>query len=534
MEDIFDDPTLSDPDFDEQGDSYSWDEEFQRHIIAMLISDRQFLLQSLDLVRPSYFTNKAHQKACSITFDFFQKYRVLPKKQFLVQELKTALKDNKSLAYYLAEINMLYDYFEPGLDSRDYLQDKITFFAKIQAVKKAFHDSLKEIDKAPEDEGTWNKVYDMMRTAMTTHSNFDLGIDYFKSIKDRYQQEAEEDENAVHFFTDLLSIDSQIQGGGYLAGEMISILAGSGVGKSVMLANIAGTNLLRGGKKGIYFTLELAERKVANRMDAILTGLPVQNLCASQDEVFEKLTSLDGVDYGGEFGALIIKQFPAGTATVNMLRAYISQLRFRGFDPDFIIVDYVGEMADIPGMKTYESREKTVRDLRGMATEENIFIATAMQPNRGSKEAQKDERGRLDDEHLADSFGQIRPLDGCFSIMQNDTEKKLGLGRMYVIKQRDGESRYQFYLCFDKKNLKITEISHDTYKRILNSHKETVEGDVVVDAVTAITSQEDKEMDEAVEEITRAAKNGWEPSGDTDTIGDNSKDGSGTAGTETP
>lgn len=531
MDDVFDDPTLSDPDFEGGDASYSWDEEFQRHIIAMLVSDRQFVLQSLDLVKPSYFTNKAHQKACAITFKFFKQYRVLPRKEFLVQEIKTQLKDNKALDYYLAEVNVLYDYFQPGLDSREYLQDKITYFAKIQAVKKAFHDSLKEIDKAPEDEDTWGKVYEMMREAMTTHQNFDIGIDYFNSIKDRYKEQEEDDESLARFFTSLESIDKELQGGGYLAGEMISIVAGSGVGKSVMLANIAADNLLRGNKRGVYITLELAERKVANRMDAILTGLPIQNLCGNQEEVFEKLTNLEGVEYDEKgMGALIIKQFPAGTASVNTIRAYLSQLRFRGFEPDFVILDYVGEMAEIPGVKTYESRERTVRELRGMATEENVFLATAMQPNRGSKEEQKNERGRLDDEHLADSFGQIRPLDGCFSIMQNDSEKQLGLGRLYVIKQRDGKSRYQIYLRFDKENLRIIEISHDTYRRELNAHKETVEGDVVIDNVTAI-SEEDE-----VERITRASPSGWTPSGDTDTIGDSSKDGhaadSSGAGTE--
>src|SRR5690606_35277105 len=117
-------------------------------------------------------------------------------------------------------------------------------------------------------------------------------------------------------------------------------VAGSGVGKSVMLACLAATNLLR-GKKGVYITLELAERKVADRMDAILTGFPVQCLFSHKEEIFDKLGKLEGVDYDGTL-PLVIKQFPAGMASVNTIRAYISQLRFHGFNPDFVIVDYVG------------------------------------------------------------------------------------------------------------------------------------------------------------------------------------------------
>jgi len=498
MSDIFDDPTLSDPDEDGNDVKYSWDEEFQRHIIALVLCDRQFLLQSLDLIKPAYFTNKAHQKAAFLAFNFFKKYRVIAGKDFIVQEIKSSLKDNKALSYYIGEINTLYDYFQPGLDAREYLQDKITYFAKIQSVKQAFTNSLKEIDKSPEAEETWTKIYEMMRTAMTTHQNFEVGLDYFKTIQQRYADMVTDEEDKERFVTGLESIDKSINGGGYCRGEIISIVAGSGVGKSVMLACIAGTNLMR-GKKGVYISLELAESKVADRMDSILTGFPVQNLYGHRESIFEELANLEGVDYESKM-PLVIKQFPAGTATVNTVRAYISQLRFHGFDPDFVIVDYVGEMADMPGMKTYESREKTVRDLRALATEENVFVATAMQPNRGSKEVQKNQGGRLDDEHLADSFGQIRPLDGCFSIMQNDGEKLLGIGRMYVIKQRDGLSRFQIYLGFNKENLKITEIHATTYMQALNSHKESVVDDVKMDHIIKPFAPEDDEILPAVDE----------------------------------
>lgn len=512
MDDIFEDPTLADPDAESEI-KYSWDEEFQRHVISLLLLDRQFVLQSLDLVKPSYFTNKAHQKACSIVFKFFKEHRILPAKIFLVQEIKDELKDNKSLDYYLAEIGVIYDYFQPGLDARDYLQNKIVYFAKIQAIKSAFKESLRKIDKAPENEKTWGEVYELMRKSMETNENFDLGIDYFNTIPDRYNKMEEDDESKAKFKTGLDEIDMEISAGGYIKGEIISFVGGSGVGKSVMLCCLTATNVLR-GKKGVYITLELAAEKVADRMDAILTGFPIQSLSSHRDDIFAKLTDLEGVEYSDEgLGSLVIKQFPARQCTVNMIRSYISQLRFHGFEPDFVVVDYIGEMKDLPGMKRYESLEQIVGELRGMSTEENIFLATAMQPNRGSRETQKDERGRIEEEHLADSFGQIRPLDGCFSLNQNDVEKLLGLGRLYVIKQRDGKSRYMIRLRFDLDNLKITGLSQDKYLDILNSHKRTVEGDVVVDHMTTVT-EEDK--------IDAVINRGFVPGqGETDTIGDN-------------
>jgi len=496
-DEFYDDPTLVDPDAGDSDSKYSWDEEFQRHIIALLVSDRQFLLQSIDLVKPTYFTNKAHQKMCGITYGFFQKYNMMPKKDLLVQEMKDSLKDNKSLIYYLGEVNVVFDYFQPGLDARDYLQDKITYFAKIQVLKNAFHTSLQEIDKSPESEETWTKIYELMREAMTTQENFELGIDYFKTFRDRYNKEAEELDHEDRFLTGLEEVDKEIKGGGYSRGEIISIVAGSGVGKSVMLANMAATNLLR-GKRGIYISCELVDYKVAERMDAILTDLPIQSLSDHKDDIFSRLEGFENVDY--EETSFVIKHFPAGMLTVNKVRAYLSQLKFHGFEPDFLIVDYVGEMQDIPGLPTHESRERIVRDLRGMATEENIFVATAMQPNRGSKETQKTERGRIEEEHLADSFGQIRPLDGCISLNQNDTENTLGVGRGYVIKQRDGKSRYQLYLKFNKESLRITDMSKEAYRALIHNHKETVSEEIATDQITGCEWPTDDDLSGTKEE----------------------------------
>ena len=503
-DELLNDPSLVDPDRDEES-KYSWDEEFQRHVLALLVADRQFLLQSLDLIRPSYFTSRAHQKICGIVFNFFKKYHVIPRKDFIAQEIKSdpSLKDNKALPYFLAELNVVCDYFKPGLEARDYLQDKITYFARIQAVKQAFQDSLKEIGKDPESEETWEKVYDKMRTAMTIHQNFEVGIDYFNTIRERYIEKALEDEAQDRFITGLREkIDKEITGGGYIRGEIISVVAGSGVGKSVMLACVTAANLLR-GKKGVYISLELAEIKVADRFDAILTGFPVQRLAEHKDAIFDSLTGMEGVwrpEKG--MGALIIKEFPSGTASVNTIRAYLSQLRFRGYDPDFVIVDYIGEMADIPDMPLHQSREKLVRQLRAMAFEEKIFVAVAMQPNRDyKKDKSHGDRNRIDDDHLADSYGQIRPLDGCFSLNQNDTEKTLGIGRCYVIKQRDGKSRYQFHLQFDQHNLRITELSEIAYKHKMNTYKEKTEEEIITEQVSGGWKPKDEDEKDAWQQV---------------------------------
>ena len=487
--------------------AYNWDEEFQRHILSVLLVDRQFLLQSLDLIKPNYFTNKAQRQICSILFEFFMKYRLLPKRDFIVQEIKSAISDEKSLAFYLGEINTLFDYFEPGLESRDYLQDKIAYFAKIQAIQTAFHQCLKFIDQSPESEDTWIKVYEKLREAMTVDRNFEIGIDYLANLKDRYARSEEDDENGEIFSTGFQDVDTSITNGGYCKGEILAIVAGSGVGKSVLMTSMAADWLIQ-GKHGVYISLELDAEKVAERFDAIVADLPIKTLHQNKEEVIERVSSFMSSNPADI--PLIIKQFPAGTADVNTVRAYLSQLKFHGFNPDFVVIDYVGEMRDIPGLPTHESRERLVREMRGLATEEDIFVVTALQPNRISKEVQ--ESRYIDENHLADSFGQIRPLDGCISLNQNDGEKTVNVGRGYVIKQRDGKSRFSFFLEFNPETLRIRQLSKEKYKSTMAKHFEQASDETEVDSISYSGSTKRRKKMTEEDKVEQVVKKGWEPS----------------------
>jgi len=483
MAEYFDDPDLADPDSGDEQTHFGWDEEFQRHIIALLLTDRTFLLQSIDLIKPTYFTNKAHQKACNIVYEFFKKYRTTPDQTILIQELKDELKDDKSQLYYLGEIKGLYEFFEASLESREYLSDKIGFFAKIQALRQAFNRSLKLIAKAPEDQDTWSKIYDLLRDAMNTDKNFDVGLEYFKTIKERYDRMNLQEEADDRFVTGYEDIDREIKGGGYHRGEMISVVAGSGIGKSVWLTNLAAANVKR-GKKCLYIACGDADiDRIAERFDSVFTGFPVQTLYDFKDEVFESLGDL--VAGRKEQNPLFVKWFPSNGADVNSIRAYLSQVKFYGFNPDMIIVDYIGEMKQHPGMPTHESREQTVKELRGLAGEEQIFMATAMQPNRGSKEIQVS--GTIEEEHLADSFGQIRPLDACFSLNQNKEEDAVKVGRLWVIKQRFGKKRYQIYIKFDPETLRTYQIQQESYKDLVTRKKSQLSESVEHDLVNQIT-----------------------------------------------
>lgn len=460
---------LTNPDNQDSKEKYKWDEEFQRTIIGLLLNDRWFCTQCRDLIKPSYFTDERHQIVCRILFSYVDQYKSIPTKTVVLQEVKNKInyKDEKAQFEYTAETELIYKKYVPGLETREYLLDKIINFAKLMSLKTAFDQSLSYIKRDPDSDETWSRIQDVLKDALLVDRNFEPGLDYFQTFEERYERMLKEEETRERFTSGFDKIDDALLGGGCHRGEIYSWIGLSGSGKSLALVGAALQNVIRLGKKVLYVSLEMGEDAIAERFDAQLANVDINKLQEYRDKVraaFEEKIN-------GEIDKrlLIIKQFPAGSMTVATLRAYMQQLQLLGFTPDLVVIDYIGEMKDYPGVPTYESRYKIVRDLRGLATEDNICIFTAMQPNKDAREAQKKDGfgdGVIDDTNLADSYGQIRPLDGCWSINQMQAEKEAGIARIFVIKHRHGRSRFTFHAQFDKHTLQIRQISEENYNKI--------------------------------------------------------------------
>tara|TARA_Y100000034_G_scaffold103692_1_gene129545 strand:- start:19798 stop:21300 length:1503 start_codon:yes stop_codon:yes gene_type:complete len=462
---------LGDPEIDESFPD-NWDKDFQRSILSMLLADRHFLLQSRDKIVPRYFVDKAQRLICELLFDFYDEYNDSPQKKYLVHEITHRVEDEKKRLYFLGELNVLFNYYYPGLETREYLQDNIINFAQTQKIKVAIKDSMKVMkDYGVRDQSTWDKVGIILKDALLLERNFDLGLDYFKDLDARYDSLMESEEIGERFITNFPSIDDEL-GGGIGRGEIAAIVSASGVGKSVFLANVATWNVLR-GKRVLYLSTEMKQNKVAMRIDAIMTGVPIWDLVNRREEVVAKVKRV--VRDNEDKRMFMLKRFPSKSADINTFRAYYSQVTMHGFKPDLVIVDYVGEMKDYTNIPKHESRERMVGDLTQWCGEEDFSLFTALQPNRTGK--QESRSGYIDDDHFGDSYGQIRPLDACWSLNQNNRENSLGLMRVYVIKHRDGSAHYPFYAQVDGKfggcTLRMKEVSKEFYSKALNEKKES-------------------------------------------------------------
>lgn len=450
-------------------EQYNWSNEFQKNIVALLLNDRWFAVQCRDLINPSYFVDEVHQLLCKKLFSFLEEYKDVPQKSFILEEVESSIinKSNDIKLHYIAETNALYEKYVPNLESRDYLLHKILNFAKLMALKKSFDESLNLMKRSPNDESTWLKIQNILRDALLVDRNFNEGLNYFETFEERYDRMQKEEEVQERFTSGFRPIDDALLGGGPHRGEMYSWIGMSGTGKSLALVTAGLKNITELGKKVLYISLEMDEDKIAERFDAQISNININKLKDHKDNVKNALE--EQIKEQENKKMLVIKQFPAGSMTVNTLRAYMQQLYMTGFKPDLLIIDYIGEMKDFPNMPTYESRYRIVRDLRGLATEEKICIFTAMQPNKNAREAQKidgDGIGFIDDTNLADSYGQIRPLDGCWSINQMQNEKEAGIARIFIIKHRHGRSRFSFHVQYNMETLAMEEISTNKYNEI--------------------------------------------------------------------
>ncbi len=471
--------SLIDPDV-LQKPKYSWDDNFQRRLLGMLLTDRFFLVQSQSLIQPTYFTNEAHALFCRLLFKYFQKYKALPERFVMLEEVKNEVKnkDEAVKLYFTAELNSVYEFFVPGLSSRDVLLDKLTVFAKAQALKVAFSNSLEAIKNAPDDEETWTKVYEMVRQAMLVDRNFEVGLNYFPSIEEILDRMKQDESGTERFTSGFEAIDNAISGGGAKRGEIYSWIGKANSGKSLGLVKAAVQNVLK-GHKVLYITLEMDDVGICERFTSQFTLKPINFLFQNKSDIVEHVQ--DWIKSYEDPNRLIVRQFPGGSMDVNMIRSYCSQLQLYGFKPDLLIVDYVGEMRNAPNMATWESRYLILRDLRGFGVEQNHCTFTCVQPNKSATELTITEF--IDEGNIGAGYDQFNPLDGLWSINQLTDEKKASIGRGFVIKHRRGKSRFPFWIQFDYDILDMYEIKEHKYKMLYhNSVGKTAES-VAIDKI---------------------------------------------------
>jgi len=383
---------------------------FQIKALAILITDRDFLQQIADIVSPDYFDNDAGKWIIRKTLKYYNEYKTIPTMEVfkveiegIHQELQSvAVKDLLKQAYKASKATDL-----------DYVKNTFLDFCKNQTLKGAL---MKSVDLL--ELGDYDDIRNLIDKALKAGTERDIGHEYLAEVEDRFREEAR---NTVETPWPLIN---KLLCGGLGQGDLGMIAGGPGGGKSWALVAL-GAQAVKTGHTVIHYTLELNEKYVGRRYDACFTEIPVGDVIDNKDIVKERVENLRG--------GLYIREYPAGQATVNTLRAHLEKCIQQNIEPDLIIIDY----ADLLTSKTSKEKRDKLDDiytsLRGLASEMKLPIWTASQVNRSG--ARED---IIQGDRMAESYSKMMITDFAMSLSRSAEDKENGTGRWHIMKNRYG------------------------------------------------------------------------------------------------
>ena len=383
---------------------------FQTKAIGILITDRDFLQQIADIVSPDYFDNDAGKWIIRKTLKYYNDYKTVPTMEVFKVELENLQQELQNVA---VKDLLKQAYKSSKATDLGFVKDTFLDFCKNQTLKGAL---MKSVDLL--ELGDYDDIRNLIDKALKAGTERDIGHEYLAELEDRFREEAR---NTVETPWPLIN---KLLCGGLGQGDLGMIAGGPGGGKSWALVAL-GAQAVKTGHTVIHYTLELNEKYVGRRYDACFTEIPVSDIILHKDQVKDKVENLRG--------GLYIREYPAGQATVNTLRAHLEKCIQQNIEPDLIIIDY----ADLLTSKTSKEKRDKLDDiytnLRGLATELKLPIWTASQVNRSG--ARED---IIQGDRMAESYSKMMITDFAMSLSRNAEDKETGTGRWHVMKNRYG------------------------------------------------------------------------------------------------
>ena len=381
---------------------------FQIKALAILITDRDFLQQTSDIVSPDYFDNDAGKWIINKTLKYYNEYKTVPTMEVFKVEVESinqelqnvAVKDLLKQAYKASESTDL-----------EYVKDTFLDFCKNQTLKGAL---IKSVDLL--ELGDYDDIRNLIDRALKAGTERDIGHEYVTEFEDRFRQEAR---NTIATPWPLIN---KLLCGGLGQGDLGMIAGGPGGGKSWALVAI-GAEAVRLGFTVIHYTLELSEKYVGRRYDACFTEIPVGDITLYKDTVKDKIENLRG--------GLYIREYPAGQATVNTIHAHLEKCIQQNIKPDLIILDYADLLTSKASKEKRDKLDDIYTNLRGLATELKLPIWTASQVNRSG--ARED---IIQGDRMSESYTKMMITDFAMSLARSAEDKENGTGRWHIMKNR--------------------------------------------------------------------------------------------------
>lgn len=345
-------------------------------ILANLIYNENYTRKVIPFIKPEYFQERLEKVVVEEITTFFNEYNQLPTQDILNIELgnRTDITDKE-----LAEVHKIVNALHEDRSDFQWLIDNTEKFCKDKAVYNAILQGIKIIDRK-DDKLSQEAIPKILSDALAVSFDTKTGHDYLKDIQERYDFYHRVEEK-IPFDLEMMN---KITDGGLSNKTLSVVLAGVNAGKSLFMCHVAASSLIQ-GKNVLYITMEMSENKIAQRIDANLLNIPINQIKSLDYDSFNTRVSKIAKKTQGK---LIIKEYPTASAHSGHFRALLEELKTKqDFSPDILIIDYLNiccsaRMKMGSSINSYTYVKSIAEEIRGLAVEYDIPILSATQATR--------------------------------------------------------------------------------------------------------------------------------------------------------
>ena len=429
----------------------------EQTILSNLTLNEEYTRKVIPYLKPEYFHDYTERSVFGLITKYFDKYNRVPDNAALLVELSNAegLSDDQH-----SSAQEFINKFDTSSDE-EWLIDETEKFCQDKAIYNAIMESISVIDgKSDKGKGALPSI---LQDALAVNFDPHIGHDFLDDADARWDYYHQVEEK-VGFDVDLLN---EVTNGGLSKKTLNIVLAGTGVGKSMFMCHCAAGNL-RDNKNVLYITLEMAEERIAERIDANLMGVTIDEVRSFETDIYDKKINRLRENYKGK---IVIKEYPTTGAGSNHFRYILQELKVKkNFVPDIIYIDYLNICMSSrikygAGVNSYTYVKAIAEELRGLAVEFDLPIVSATQTTRSGYTSSD-----LGLEDTSESFGLPATADFMFAIISTEELEDLQQILVKQLKNRysDPATNRRFVVGVDRAKMTLYNVEQSAQEDVLD------------------------------------------------------------------
>ena len=432
----------------------------EQTILKNLIQNDEFIRKTLPFIKEEFFQERQEQFIFREIKEYFMKYSASPTSEALLITIDE--KDNID-SQLMGDISNLLKIVGDDTEKTpyDWLLDTSEEWCKDRAIYNGVMDSIEIIRDESRSKGD---IPEILKDALSTSFDSNIGHDFLEDYESRFDFYHTEEEK-IPFDLEMMN---KITKGGLPNKSLNICMAGTGVGKSLFMCHMASSCLLQ-GKNVLYVTMEMAEEKIAERIDANLLDISLNDLQDLPKEMYDRKIKRVRDKTKGK---LIIKEYPTASAHVGHLRHLLQELSLKkDFVPDMMFIDYLNICASSrvrPGgqVNTYSYVKSIAEEMRGLAVEFDVPIMSATQTNRTGFVSTD-----IGLEDTSESFGLPATADFMFAVMSTEELQELDQIMIKQLKNRYNDPTYnrRFVLGIDRAKMRLYECEQSAQDELIDT-----------------------------------------------------------------